>query len=63
MATVELSADELDFLLARLQACLSDLRMEIADTDNSSFKAGLREEKAELLALIGKLRDAAADEA
>lgn len=56
MGTLELSPEEVSLLTELLEYTLSDLRMEIADTDSSSFKEQLRERKDALNLLIEKLR-------
>jgi len=55
MKTLTLTEQERALLQDVLSACLSDLRMEIADTDNSFFKQDLRERKAALIALLEKV--------
>ena len=42
MASLEFSQQEIDMLNKIVKSYLSELRMEIADTDQSSFKNGLR---------------------
>jgi hypothetical protein len=49
--------DETTALLTRiLTTYIADLRMEIADTDSPTFKAGLRREKEILSALLENLQ-------
>ncbi len=55
MASLEFSQQEIDMLNKIVKSYLSELRMEIADTDQSSFKNGLRKEKEHLNKLIEKL--------
>jgi 3-oxoacyl-ACP reductase-like protein len=57
---VELTAEESDALRQALQSYLSDLRMEITNTDNASYKHELRDERAALESVAQKLTDAAA---
>ena len=56
---VELSSGELQALQQALRSYLSDLRMEIVDTDDPGYKRGLRGERAALEAVLAKLDDAA----
>ena len=60
MTTLELTVDEAEFLAERIENWLSDLRMEMADTDASGFRDQLKHEKALLEALQVKLRQPAA---
>lgn len=59
MANIELSPEENELLERIVRSYLSELRMEIADTDQSSFKEGLRKEQDMLNGLIEKLESAA----
>ncbi|UCF41021.1 MAG: hypothetical protein JSW43_01390 [Gemmatimonadota bacterium] len=56
MVHVDLTADELRILLDVLESYLSDLRMEIADTDRMDFREKLKERKAVLLKVQEALR-------
>jgi hypothetical protein len=56
---VELTVDESSALRHALDSYLSDLRMEIADTDNVAFKRDLRDERAALESVAAKLASAA----
>ena len=56
MPDLNLTDDEREFLISLLENDLSDLRMEIADTDNMKFKQMLRENKAHLSSIIEKLK-------
>lgn len=56
MTNLNLTDDEREFLISLLENDLSDLRMEIADTDNMKFKQMLRENKAHLANIIEKLK-------
>lgn len=58
MIHIELSQEEHDLLVAVLDEFLSDLRMEIADTDSADYKDELRHEKAVIIALIEKVKAA-----
>lgn len=54
--SLELSSEEHAVLLEILENYLSDLRMEIVDTDSIEFKKGLRIRKQVILDLLEKLR-------
>ena len=55
MASLEFSQQEIDMLNKIVKSYLSELRMEIADTDQSSFKNVLRKEEELLNKLIEKM--------
>lgn len=55
MASLEFSQQEIDMINKIVKSYLSELRMEIAGTDQSSFKNELRKEKEHLNKLIEKL--------
>ncbi len=55
MASLEFSQQEIDMLNKIVKSYLSELRMEIADTDQSSFKNKLRKEEELLNKLIEKM--------
>jgi hypothetical protein len=55
MPTFELNPEELELLQEILTSDLSELRMEIADTDNSRFKDGLKHRKQIMLDILEKL--------
>jgi hypothetical protein len=57
---IELTSTETQALQQALRSYLSDLRMEIVDTDDPGYKRGLRDERAALEAVLAKLFDAAA---
>src|SRR5688572_7011400 len=52
---VELTAEESAALQAALRSYLSDLRVEIADTDNPEYKRTLRAEREALERALAKL--------
>jgi hypothetical protein len=57
MFQLELNPEEQKILTEILDVCLSDLRMEIADTDSQDYRGILKERKAVLiktLAALGK---------
>ncbi len=55
MPDLKLSDDDAKALLGVLRECLSDLRMEIADTESFDFRERLKETEALLKRLIGEL--------
>ena len=55
MKTVDLNEEEIEILVAVLRSYLSDLRMEIADTDSMAFRDILKRRKSVLLKAIGAL--------
>lgn len=57
---VALTEEESTVLQKALQSYLSDLRMEISDTDNRAFREGLRAERATLEGVFAKLDTATA---
>ncbi|WP_025321837.1 hypothetical protein [Deferrisoma camini] len=58
MARLELSEEEVRTLVQVLDYALSELRMEIADTDRKDFREGLKAEKQTLSAILERLRGA-----
>lgn len=58
MIQVDLSEDERQILVQVLDDCLSDLRMEIADTDRQDFRDLLKTRKAAIQKLLEILRAA-----
>ena len=57
MINLELSNEEREKLVHVLNSYLSNLRMEIADTDSSFFKADLKTEKELLIGVLEKLEE------
>ncbi len=55
MKTVDLTGEEIEVLVAVLRSYLSDLRMEIANTDSLAFREILKRRKSVLLKAIGAL--------
>jgi hypothetical protein len=53
-----LSPEESDALRSSLRTYISDLRMEIADTDNPEFRRVLRGERSVLESVLSRLEDA-----
>ena len=59
MTTLELTPEQVARLHAILSTYLSDLRMEIANTDRREFRDGLKAEEEFLKGLIERLAGAA----
>jgi hypothetical protein len=55
MITLELTPEDRDELYAILENVLSDLRMEIAGTDNADFREGLKWRQMFLEKLLARL--------
>lgn len=55
MIELDLSSWERETLVEMLEGVLSDLRMEIADTDRQDFREGLKARKAALQKLLAAL--------
>jgi len=62
MPTIELTPEELELLREILESDLSELRMEIVDTDNSDFKDGLKHRKRIMMDIMEKLPRTATEE-
>jgi len=58
MIQLDLTKEEKDILIGILEDDLSDLRMEIADTDNMDFREKLKNQKAVLQKVLETLRQA-----
>jgi len=56
MSTINISEEERELLIELLDSTVSDIKYEIADTDNSQFKEKLRSRKASLSRLLSKIR-------
>jgi hypothetical protein len=56
MARLELSAEEARELAGILKDYLSDLRMEIVDTDSQEFRDGLKKRKEFLTRVVDQLK-------
>jgi hypothetical protein len=54
--TLELSTEEEELLAELLDGAVRDLKMEIADTDSSTYKLHLRAREEVLLGLLRKVR-------
>ena len=59
MVRIELQPTEAEVLKMVLESYLSDLRMEIADTDSMDFRQGLKAKKQFLLSVIEQLEHVA----
>ncbi len=55
MIRIDMSKEELSVLYEILETCLSDLRMEIAGTDNLEFRGALKKREVLLNSLIERL--------
>ncbi len=58
MTTIELDQEQRDILRDSLSGYLSDLRLEIADTDNHDFREQLKKKEAVLKAILAQLESA-----
>ena len=56
MAQLSLTDKEGETLTKALETYLSDLRMEIADTDAHDFREGLKQEESVITLLLERLR-------
>ena len=56
MVQISLSAEEQAELIAVLEEYLSELRMEIVDTDSSDYRDLLKHEKSVLVDLLARLK-------
>lgn len=59
MKQLEITAREAEILEDTLRSDLSDLRMEIADTEEKSFREELKDKEDVLRSLIDRLANAA----
>lgn len=57
MVIIQLAEDEATIVKRILELILSDVRMEIADTDSADFRMGLKEEKRVLQHAIAQLEE------
>mgnify|MGYP001077100007 FL=1 len=56
MVYIQLDEEERTMLLQLLDTCVSDLRQEIADTDNYNYKNMLKQRREVLLKLLSALQ-------
>jgi hypothetical protein len=52
---IELSSEESDALRAALESALSDLRMEVADTEDQTFREALKAREKALRSVLDRL--------
>ena len=52
---IDLSAEESDALRATLESALSDLRMEVADTEDQAFREALKAREKALRSVLDRL--------
>lgn len=57
---LELSASECLTMIELLESTLSDLSVEIADTDTFDYREGLKSKRAELINIMERLKVASA---
>ena len=57
MRSLELSKEEKDTLIDVPGSYISDLRMQIADTDSSFFREGLKTKKMILIGILDRLNN------
>ncbi len=55
MTTLNLTSEQAEILRDALESYLSDLRMEIADTDNHDFRESLKAKEATLKQILEML--------
>jgi hypothetical protein len=55
MLQLDLNPEEKEILISILDSCLSDLRMEISDTDSQDYRDVLKQRKEVLLKTLGAL--------
>jgi hypothetical protein len=58
MFQLELNPTEKEILVSILEVCLSDLRMEIADTDSQDYRDVLKERKGVIVKTLSALGQA-----
>lgn len=56
MIELKITEDERDILVEILEAFVSDIRMEIADTDNSTFKDKLKARKLSVKKILQQMQ-------
>ena len=61
MIYLDITKEEKDVLMVVLEDYVSDLRMEIADTDKMNFREMLKNQKEALKRVLEKLRQAKED--
>jgi hypothetical protein len=58
MVEIDLSESETKTLIAAIESYLSDLRMEITDTDSMDYREILKDRKEKLMKILDTLRRA-----
>jgi hypothetical protein len=58
MITIQISAEANRLLIQLLETCISDLRMEITQTDSLDYKEMLKGNKALLIKILDAAREA-----
>ena len=57
MVNIDLSPDEKKVLVEVLTTCISNLRMEICDTDRKDFREEIKERKELLMKVVAALQE------
>ena len=57
MVSIDLSSDEKRVLVEVLTTCISNLRMEICDTDRKDFREEIKERKELLMKVVTALQE------
>jgi len=57
MVNIDLSPDEKKVLVEVLTTCISNLRMEICDTDRKDFREEIKERKELLMKVVDALQE------
>ena len=57
MVSIDLSPDEKRVLVEVLTTCISNLRMEICDTDRKDFREEIKERKELLMKVVDALQE------
>ena len=58
MITLNLTSEENQLLIQLLESCISDLRMEISQTDSLNYKEMLKGHKALLMKILNAAQEA-----
>lgn len=57
MVNIDLSTDEKKVLVEVLTTCISNLRMEICDTDRKDYREEIKERKELLMKVVAALQE------
>ena len=57
MVKLDLTPEEIKVLVEVLTSCISNLRMEICDTDRKDFREEIKERKELLMKIVETLQD------